>query len=106
MSDINCVALKRNCNCGYYFGRDEELKQCPHCNLERQRCSKPKAFKWVKEPESGRFINTGFRYETCIKHGNRKGLDFAKGYCKMHRGNLKNCPDGIHLMVYGYYYAR
>ncbi len=74
MSDVNCVALKRNCNCVYYFGRDEELKQCPHCSLERQRCSKPKAFKWVKEPESGRFINTGFRYETCIKHGNRKPI--------------------------------
>jgi hypothetical protein len=72
MSDSNCVALKRNCNCGYYFGRDEEIKECPHCNLGRQRCSKPKAFKWVKEPESGRFINTGYRYETCIKHGNRK----------------------------------
>ena len=72
MNDANCVAIKRNCNCGYYFGRDEEIKECPHCNLERQRCSKPKAFKWVKEPESGRFINTGFRYDTCIKHGNRK----------------------------------
>ena len=72
MSDVNCIALKRNCNCGYYFGKNEEIKECPHCNLDRQRCSKPKAFKWVKEPESGRFINTGFRYETCIKHGNRK----------------------------------
>ena len=74
MSDTNCIALKRSCNCGYYFGRDESFKQCPHCNLERQRCSKPKAFKWVKEPESGRFINTGFRYETCIKHGDRKPI--------------------------------
>ena len=72
MNNVNCIALKRNCNCGYYFGRNEEIKQCPHCNLERQRCSKPKAFKWVKEPESGRFINTGYRYDTCIKHGNRK----------------------------------
>ena len=73
MNDTNCVALKRNCNCGYHFGKDE-VKHCPHCNLDRQRCSLPKAFKWVKEPESGRFINTGFRYETCIKHGNRKPI--------------------------------
>ena len=73
MSDNNCVALKRNCNCGYHFGKDE-INQCPHCSLERQRCSKPKAFKWVKEPESGRFINTGYRYDTCIKHGNRKPI--------------------------------
>ena len=74
MNDNNCIALKRNCDCTYYFGRDEEIKKCPNCNAERKRCSKPKAFKWVKEPESGRFINTGFRYDTCIKHGNRKPL--------------------------------
>ena len=72
MSDKNCIALKRNCNCGYYFGKDEGIEKCPHCDLDRQRCSLPKAFKWVKEPESGRFINTGYRYDTCIKHGNRK----------------------------------
>ena len=74
MNDNNCNALKRNCNCGYYFGKSEEVQQCPHCNIEQQRCSKPKSFKWVKEPESGRFINTGFRYETCIKHGSRKPI--------------------------------
>jgi hypothetical protein len=74
MNDKNCISLLRKCECGYYFGKKKEIKICPHCNNERKRCSKPRSFKWVKDPESGRYINTGFRYDTCNYHSNREPI--------------------------------
>jgi len=74
MNDQNCTSLLRKCECGYYFGKKEDIKVCPHCKRDRKTCSKPKSFKWVKDPESGRFINTGFRYDTCNYHGSRKAV--------------------------------
>ena len=74
MSEKNCNTLLRKCDCSYYFGKKEEIIKCPHCNNERRRCSKPKSFKWVKDIDTGRYINTGFRYDTCNYHGNRKPM--------------------------------
>ena len=74
MSDKTCTSLLRKCDCGWYFGKDKEVLKCPHCNKDRKTCSKPRSFKWVKHPETGKYVCTGFRYETCNYHGNRKPM--------------------------------
>ena len=67
-----CGVIKSNCNCGYHFGRNNDLTKCPHCSDERKYCQKVKPYIWVIDPESGKNVNTGNRYETCKSHSSRK----------------------------------
>ena len=67
-----CGQLKSKCDCGFIFGRKQDQLECPECHEERKKCQKPKPFKWVTDPESGKLVNTGERWDKCYHHGNHK----------------------------------
>ena len=68
-----CGTLKTRCEeCEHYFGKKQEETICPFCKTERKRCQKDKPYIWVIDPETGRNVNTGRRYESCKSHSNRK----------------------------------
>ena len=70
-----CGILKTTCDhCEHRFGKSQEVLTCPSCGKERSRCSKDKPFIWVIDPESGRNVNTGQRYDRCKSHSTRKAV--------------------------------
>ena len=68
-----CGFYKTTCdNCEHRFGKLQDIITCPLCNIERSKCQNEKPYIWVIDPESGKNVNTGNRYETCKVHSNRK----------------------------------
>tara|TARA_R110002020_G_scaffold40358_2_gene119339 strand:+ start:834 stop:1571 length:738 start_codon:yes stop_codon:yes gene_type:complete len=70
-----CGIFKTTCdteNCEHRFGKSQEILICPYCNAERNKCQNTKPYIWVIDPDSGRNVNTGNRYDTCKMHSNRK----------------------------------
>ena len=67
-----CGYLKAKCDCGQYFGNEQKTNSCSNCGEERKPCKKPKPFKWVTDPDSGKQVNTGERHNHCFFHSNRK----------------------------------
>ena len=68
-----CGVLKANCdNCEHKYGKKQDVLICPFCGTERQKCTNTKPYIWVIDPESGKNVNTGQRYDTCKVHSNRK----------------------------------
>ncbi len=70
-----CGIFKTTCDneeCTHRFGKSQEVLVCPYCNTQRKKCTKEKPYIWVIDPETGRNVNTGNRYDTCKSHSNRK----------------------------------